>query len=139
MTHTRQSLGRWGEEVAARYLQERGYKILNTNVRTPGGEIDLVAWLEAPPPPNSPPGPAEPGGLPTVVFVEVKARSTRTFGYPEESVNPRKQAHLLSAAQYYIQQHPELECHWRIDVIAIQRRGGGEAPEIVHFQNAIVS
>jgi putative endonuclease len=151
MSKSRQTLGRWGEEAAAGYLTERGYTILERNVRTPGGEIDLVALLASAADPLAPSGP--PGGPgssgfpegsietepPTVVFVEVKTRSTHTFGYPEESVNLRKQAHLLAAAQYYILQHPELNCHWRIDVIAIRRAEAGKAPEIVHFENAIVS
>lgn len=126
----RQSLGRWGEKAAAHYLAERGYTILETNTYTPHGEIDLIAMLPAP----EPPGPVE---APTIVFVEVKTRSTRTFGYPEQAVNPRKQTHLLNAAQYYIQQHPREGCTWRIDVIAIRRSGQGKAPEIVHFENAL--
>ncbi len=136
MTTPRQSLGRWGEKVAAHYLAERGYTILETNTHTPHGEIDLIARLPAPAQPKlpEPPGPAE---APTIVFVEVKTRSTHTFGYPEEAVNPRKQTHLLNAAQYYIQQHPQESCTWRIDVIAIRRGGEGKDAEIVHFENAL--
>ncbi len=118
----RQSLGQWGEQEAARYLAGHGYEILEHNHRTPHGELDLIARLPA---------------ANTIVFVEVKTRSTRTFGYPEESVNPRKQAHLLNAAQYYIQQHPDLTCTWRIDVIAIQRARPGQPAQITHFENAL--
>jgi putative endonuclease len=117
----RQSLGRWGEQEAANYLHRQGYEIQASNHRTPYGEIDLIAWLSS---------------ADTMVFVEVKTRSTGAFGNPEEAVNPRKQAHLLSSAQYYIQQHPELTCQWRMDVIAIQRAGPGEPVQIIHFENA---
>lgn len=118
----RQSLGRWGENLAADYLQERGYEILAQNVRTPHGELDLVARHVAD---N------------VIVFVEVKTRATSTFGFPEEAVTPRKQAHLLNAAQTYIQQHPDSRCDWRIDVIAIQRIGRDQPAQIVHFKNAL--
>ncbi len=118
----RQSLGRWGEQEAARYLASQGYEILEHNHRTPHGELDLIAWLPA---------------ANTIIFVEVKTRSTRTFGNPEESVDLRKQAHLLNAAQYYIQQHPDKTCNWRIDVIAIQRAGKGQPAQITHFENAL--
>ncbi len=124
MTTPRQSLGRWGEELAARYLAEQGYTILARNSRTPHGEIDLIA------------SEGEQAGTATIVFVEVKTRASRSFGYPEVSVSARKTAHLIASAEYYIQQHPELRCAWRIDVIAIRRTGGGP-PEIVHFKNAV--
>jgi putative endonuclease len=131
MTTARQSLGRWGEKLAAEYLAARGYKILESNARTPYGEIDLVACQDEP-------GFSEESGLSSVtIFVEVKTRATRTFGYPEESVNPRKQAHMLASAQAYIQAHPQLGDHWRIDVIAIQRQPAGLPPLIRHFINAI--
>ena len=73
------------------------------------------------------------------MFVEVKARATPTFGYPEEAVNLRKQTHLLASAQYYMQAHPELDGDWRIDVIAIQRLFPGKPPVITHFENAVSS
>ncbi len=71
------------------------------------------------------------------MFVEVKTRTTGTFGDPEVSVTPRKQAHMLDAAAAYLVEHPELESSWRIDVIAIRGRPGDPAPEIVCFENAI--
>ncbi len=120
MTRTRQNLGRWGESLAAKYLSERGYAILERNTRTPYGEIDLIACLDE-----------------LIVFIEVKTRSTPLFGNPELAVNPRKQAHLRAAAEYYIQQHPDHQGAWRIDVIAIQRYRSQEQPVITHFENAV--
>jgi Holliday junction resolvase-like predicted endonuclease len=52
-------------------------------------------------------------------------------------VTPRKQAHLYAAAQAYLQEHPELDGPWRIDVIAIQRPRRGQEPTIVHFEDAL--
>jgi putative endonuclease len=131
MSTARQALGRWGEARAAEYLAAQGYVILERNARTPYGEIDLVVRWED----TESSHPRRPA--PITVFVEVKTRSSNTFGFPEESVTPRKQAHLLAAAQAYIQEHPELQGDWRIDVIAIQREQSKARPDITHFENAI--
>jgi putative endonuclease len=119
MTKKNQATGQWGEETAARYLENNGYTILRRNFHTAHGEIDIVASKE--------------GGL---VFVEVKTRSSHTFAYPEESVTARKQAHMLSAAEDYFQAHPESGESWQFDVIAIEKKPGGK-PEIFHFENVI--
>lgn len=132
MPTSRQNLGRWGEALAADYLVKHGYTILERNARTPYGEIDIVAQQS----PASIFQPDSPAGLVTV-FVEVKTRATRTYGAPEESVTPRKQAHMLAAARSYLQAHPECEGDWRIDVLAIQRIDPNQAPVILHFENAL--
>jgi putative endonuclease len=119
MTHSRQKLGSWGETLAANYLTQNGYTVLERNVRTPHGELDLVAQQGA-----------------VTVFVEVKTRSSSAYGAPETAITSTKRAHLLAAAQTYLQTHPEFEGDWRIDVIAIRRRKRME-PEIVHFENAV--
>jgi putative endonuclease len=118
----KQSLGRWGERLAADYLKKHGFTILEQNTRTPYGEIDLIACKAG-----------------VTVFIEVKTRKSTSFGQPEESVNQRKQLHLLNSAQHYIQEHPELEGAWRIDVIAIRRFRDGQSPQITHFENAVCS
>jgi putative endonuclease len=114
---SRQSLGRWGESLAAEYLSERGYTILEHNVRTPYGELDLIARRQD-----------------ELVFVEVKTRSSRSLGPPEISVTRTKQAHLLSAAKAYLQERPDLQYDWRIDVIAVLRLPGQQL-QIEHFEN----
>lgn len=131
MSTPRQRLGRWGESLAVDYLQKRGYVILARNFRTPYGEIDVVACQEV-----YDPG-ADSGSSIATVFVEVKTRASGTFGYPEESITPRKREHLLASAEAYIQQHPDASGDWRIDVIAIRRYKSGKAPSIVHFENAV--
>ncbi len=119
MSTYRQRLGRWGEDLAARHLQAQGYTILARNVRTPYGELDLVALQDA-----------------VVVFVEVKTRTGDAFGLPEQAVDARKQAHLYAAALTYLAQHPDLPEDWRVDVIAI-RRFPDQPPEVVHFENVL--
>lgn len=134
MTAYRQSLGVWGERLAASYLVSKGYTLLEQNVRTPYGEIDLIARLEGV-------GLDQPlAGLvrqPVIVFVEVKTRASTSYGLPEASITPRKKAHLLSAIQAYMQAHPGLQGDWRVDVIAIRRSPAGQPDDIVHFENAI--
>jgi putative endonuclease len=116
----RQALGRWGESLAADYLIKKNYEIVERNVHTPYGEIDLVARQGR-----------------VTVFVEVKTRTSKNYGYPEDAVTPSKQAHLVAAAQYYLMKQPELDGDWRVDVIAVQRLRSGQQPQIVHFENAI--
>lgn len=98
--------GRRAEERAAEFLRSLGYRILARNYRWQGGEIDLIArdgdWL---------------------VFVEVKARSSRAYGLPEEAITPQKRHRLLQTARRYLQQHPT-ELPVRFDVVALS---GGEA------------
>jgi putative endonuclease len=124
MSNTRQRLGRWGEAAAAAYLQSRGYIVLEQNLRTPHGEIDIVASQAG-----------SQGSV--VVFVEVKTRTSNRYGYPEASITAAKQAHLLAAIQYYWQQHPEVEQDWRVDVISIERPRSGGPATITHFENAL--
>ncbi|MBN1148891.1 MAG: YraN family protein [Anaerolineales bacterium] len=131
MKTARQTLGNWGESLAADYLRQRGYTILERNVRTPHGEIDLIARQA-----RLPRAGENQVGMVTV-FVEVKTRSSGSFGLPEEAVTARKQERLLASAQAYLQNHPELEGDWRVDVIAIQRSRSSRAPLITHFENAV--
>ncbi len=128
-----QSLGRWGEQVAAAYLEAQGYTILERNFRTPYGEIDLVAQH----PPSAYAGHASQAELPVTVFVEVKTRTSSSFGLPEESVTAEKRAHLLASVEAYRQAHPDHSMDWRVDVIAIRRNPGGIDPELIHFENAL--
>ncbi len=119
MSNRRQVVGRWGEDAAAEYLAANGYTVLARNVHSAHGEIDIVASKD---------------GL--LVFVEVKTRSSHTFAYPEDSVTRRKQAYMLSAAEEYLQTHPESGESWQFDVIAVEGTPGGKA-QIEHFENVI--
>ena len=115
MNHN-QIVGKWGEQAAADYLTAHGYEIIGRNLRTPYGEIDLLARSQL-----------------DTVFVEVKARTSKALGPPEISVGPRKQAHMIACAQHYAQQN--LIDHWRIDVVAVEKAAG--KIQVTHFQNAV--
>jgi len=120
MSKHRQNLGRWGETIAAEFLSRRGYTIVASNARTQYGELDLVARQ---------------GDV--TVFVEVKTRSSASFGFPEESITTRKGEHLVEASQAYLQEHPEFDGDWRKNVIAIQRLDAEQEPLIKHIENAV--
>ena len=119
MSSERQSLGRRGELAARDFLLKDGYRILDMNVRTPYGEIDIVAQQDE-----------------ACVFVEVKTRASPRVALPEASVTPRKQAILIAAAESYLQEHPNLPESARIDVVAILMQPG-RTPQIVHYENAV--
>lgn len=119
MANQKRALGSWGEQLAAEFLQKQGYKIVERNVRSDHGEIDLLARN---------------GDV--LVFVEVKARSSAEYGNPEEAVTAAKQQHMVDSALDYLQAHPQFDGDWRIDVISVTRVPG-KAPEILHFENAI--
>ncbi len=126
-TSTRKQLGSAGEELAARELIRRGYIIRARNWRCAAGELDIVAELPSPP---------SGGQAPCIVFVEVKTRRGDRFGAPEESITPAKRAHLIAAAQTYLQEH-NLDCDWRIDVAAIELSPRGELLRIDVIENAV--
>jgi putative endonuclease len=113
-------LGKKGEDAAAEHLAGRGYTILARNVRTPSGELDLVAQAGE-----------------FLVFVEVKTRRGRSHGLPEEAITPRKKSHLLGSAQYYLQENGRMESPWRIDVVAIEYSRTGALERIEVFENAV--
>ena len=112
-----QKIGKWGEEAVAAYLTQRDYGIIARNARTPYGEIDIVAKQAD-----------------ITIFVEVKTRTSNKMGLPEESVNPRKQAHMVACAEYYAGENAI--DHWQIDVFSVEGKVGVE-PKITHFENAI--
>jgi len=116
----RQQLGRLGEHLAVRYLQEHGYEIRTTNYRCAVGEIDIVARDGE-----------------CLVFVEVRTRQCPEFGLPEESVDHRKLHKLVDLAETYLQQHEEDAGPCRIDVVAISLSPSGELRRLEHIQNVI--
>jgi putative endonuclease len=115
-----QRIGKWGEDLAENFLIAKGLLVIDRNVFTPYGELDIVARQDD-----------------TIVFVEVKARTSMSFGFPETALNARKKAHLVDAASYYMQQHLDLEGDWRVDVIAIRGNPSNPTPEIEWFENAL--
>jgi putative endonuclease len=115
----RKLFGAGGERHAARYLKERGYRILKRGYASRLGEIDLIAMD---------------GNC--LVFVEVKTRRSNAAGRPDEAVNHDKQKRLTRAALAYLKRHGKLEHSARFDVVAILWSDGSAEPEIQHYKNA---
>lgn len=117
------SIGNKGEAVAAAYLEEQGYKILDQNYRFEHAEIDLVCFE---------PSPMNDGG--ELVFVEVKSRSGEEFGRPEDAITDKKQRHLIHAAEAYLYERQLDGAPCRFDVVSVNF--GPAKPEIAHIKDA---
>ena len=111
------ALGRRGERAAERYLRRIGYRIVARNFRAAGAEIDLVAIDGE-----------------TLVFVEVKTRSSRAAGAPEEAVDERKQKQMRRAAEAFARRYRADEIEMRFDIIAVD--ASGKRLEIELLRNA---
>ncbi|MDW7760999.1 MAG: YraN family protein [Acidobacteriota bacterium] len=115
---SRLELGRAGEDAAVRHLEQSGYQILTRGFRMFRGEIDIIARDGE-----------------TLVFVEVKTRTSEDFGRPEDAVTRSKQAQIRKIAQgYLIRVNPgDVPC--RFDVLAVERSPDGDWI-FRHYQNA---
>ncbi|WP_277213447.1 YraN family protein [Isoptericola croceus] len=113
------AVGRYGEQVAARYLTERGYEVLERNWRGTRGELDLVTRR---------------GG--TLVVVEVKTRRGTGFGHPAEAVTRAKLDRIrrLTAEWLHTRAAPRYEV--RIDVVAVILPRAGAA-QVEHLQGVL--
>lgn len=105
-----------GESLAAEYLIGKGYEILERNYRYGHGEVDLIArkgiWL---------------------IFVEVKTRSTKAFGFPEEFVDKAKEESVFKVAEWYIEKI-RWEGNVRYDIVSVL--GVGLEREVMHLEDA---
>lgn len=111
-----QALGSHGETIAAAYLEERGYRIVDRNWRTRNGELDLVA---------------SDGG--TLVAIEVKTRSGSGYGHPLEAITARKAARLKRLLLDWARAHDSRALGLRVDAVGITIIHGTE-PRIDHLR-----
>jgi len=116
MVDPRKEFGDAGEDLAASFLVRGGMRVLDRQVRTAFGEVDLVC---------------EDGD--EVVFVEVKTRQSDEFGYPEEAVTPAKFRHMVASAEAVLSERGWEARFWRLDVVAIRLLPGAD-PEVVHLK-----
>ena len=100
--YERHITGKIGEDIAIKYLQSKGYKIIERNFQCKQGEIDIVALDKQ-----------------EIVIIEVKTRKCLEYGKPAEAVDENKRKHIYKAAGYYLY-IKKLEKHFiRIDVIEV--------------------
>ena len=95
-------LGEKGEAEACKYLKKKRYKILEKDFKCKLGEIDIIA---------------KDGAI--LCFIEVKCRSSHSFGHPEEAITWEKKKRIKKAAEYYMLLHKITNVNCRYDVVAI--------------------
>lgn len=123
MSRYNKDLGDFGEYVAADFLEAKGYRILERNYHTHGGELDLIIEDKK-----------------HLIFVEVKTRQSTKYGMPAEAVNWKKQQHMLTATRAYLHQNPTKK-EIRFDIIEILALMVDRAPRlqsINHIENAVL-
>jgi putative endonuclease len=111
-------LGRKGESLAASYLRDLGWEVLERNYRTRLGEIDLVCRNHD-----------------TIVFVEVKTRTSSEVARPDQSVTQRKQAKLRRLVEEYLVKHNLEYSDVRFDVLGVTL--SHNRPEFEHIVGAL--
>jgi putative endonuclease len=124
MTVRRKQTGNYGEAVACDYLQAAGFTVLSRNWRRAGGELDIIAAEQD-----------------VLVFVEVRTRSTRSFGTGEESVDWRKQRQVRKVAALYLAEAGRdgrlSHRRFRFDVVVVEVEGAmGRVRDVRHVRNA---
>jgi putative endonuclease len=110
----KKELGKKGEEIALRFLKKRGYRIIEKNYVCKMGEMDIIAKEKD-----------------TLVFVEVKTRTSTIFGPPQLAVNPTKQMQLSKVALSYLKAKQLEDVKARFDVVAILLGPKGEEIELI--------
>jgi putative endonuclease len=113
------SLGQRGEDAAARHLKRQGFRIIERGHDSPLGEIDIIAIDER-----------------TVVFVEVKTRTSGDAGHPTEAIDATKRRRMTQAALAYLKSKRLLQNSARFDVVAITWPVDACEPAIEHYKNA---
>lgn len=116
----RAEVGAWGEDIAARYLEDKGYKIVARHFTHRIGELDIVATKSQ-----------------RIIVVEVKTRTNNRFGAPEESIGWSKQEKLRRTANVYMLQHKLHNVPYQIDSVAVIRDLMKQETTIRHLENVI--
>ena len=120
--------GKRGEQFAVEFLASQGFQVIDRNFRIRGGEIDIIAI-----------DPSTRSGFKeeekTLVFIEVKTRSSTDFGEPLEAIGYYKMRALMRATQFYKLKHPRLPDLMRIDAVSVLVNGVGQLLDIEHIKN----
>lgn len=107
-----------GEDLAAQYLTKKGYKIIERNFRKGYGEIDIICVKDN-----------------TLVFVEVKTRTSNLYGGAIEAIAYHKIKSLIKTVQFYKMLHSKLPELMRVDAILIDLNSNNEVKNIEHVEN----
>lgn len=130
MTTEKQNIGKLGEDIAVKYLEKHGYKILDRNYHKPWGEIDIIASENI--------GKNQFLTLPSqeLVFIEVKTQNREFEWRPEENITRHKKHQLSRIVTTYLKANkiPE-DQNWRVDVLAITLDFKTKNASVEHIQN----
>ena len=118
--YSKKQVGNEGEDIAREFLENQGYKILETNYRTRRGEIDIIARDKD-----------------EIVFVEVKTRKALNCGLPAEAVDEAKQQHLYKAAEYFLYRNNLIRYYCRFDVVEVYMLN--DSIKIEHLKNVEIN
>ena len=110
----KKELGKKGEELALKFLKKNGYRIFVTNYVCKMGEVDIIAREKD-----------------TLAFIEVKTRTSTTFGPPQLAVNAAKQMQLSKVALYFLKEKGIEDVKARFDVVAILLGPRGAEIELI--------
>ena len=133
--------GKIGENIACRYLVQKGYTILERNYRRKCGEIDVVCSLSTSNPSvlHRTFGRFVPHGT-KIVFVEVKSINKNSMLRPEENMTANKQRRLINVCKLYLaEKNLDLDSDWQIDVLGIVLDKENKKAKIRHIRNALSS
>lgn len=113
-------VGKWGEQAAMEWLRKRGYTIRERDWRIGHRDIDIIALTE---------------DMRTVVFIEVKTRTSTAFTRPEDAIDRKKIRNLGIAANAYVKMN-KLVLDVRFDILTVVGNEGEANPVIEHWEDA---
>lgn len=111
-------IGDKGEDLARKYLESKGYRIVAGNYKIRSGEIDIIAYDKD-----------------ILVFIEVKTRTSNSYGYAYEAVDYKKQKKIIKTSLYYMNKNSLNDIQMRYDIIEVYLR---KEIEINHIENAFI-
>ena len=122
----KQNIGKLGEDIAVKYLENHSYRILERNYRKPWGEIDIIAKKKG-----------------ILTFVEVKTQKPGFEWRPEENVNWHKKQQLKRIINTYLKESQfrglvKQETEWQIDVLAIELDFQTKNASVEHVENILL-
>ena len=113
----KKAIGQDGEQAAVKFLQSKGFRIIQTNYRVAGAEVDIIAVTGR-----------------VLCFIEVKTRKSSDYGLPEAFVHLAKQRKIIRAAKFFSTRKAYREYLVRFDVVSILRDDNGMVFD--HLENA---
>lgn len=113
----RQAIGRWGEDLALKWLIDKDYELIQRNFRHQNDEIDLIMRKDK-----------------VIVFFEVKTRRSDSYGLAEFSITPKKLSALFRCINHYLVEQKLEDMEWQLDLLVVEKFNKDDDAEILHFE-----